>query len=237
MNFKLNVQSNTLVDQVEESILEYIKRNKLVPGDTLPNEIELAGELGISRNVLREALSRLRMLGIVQSRTKRGIVIQEPPLLLGFEKVIGPWLLSEKTIVEMMGMRIIMEIGLTDFLFMNLTDEDIADLERIVHSQESMKHHMSIEQEDEFHEKIYKIAGNNFVVRFHKIIHPLFEFAKLNYDKYFATVNERLITEGKYVTHHTLFNYIKARDVEGYRNAIKIHLQTYLEFIRNKTRK
>lgn len=236
MNFKLNVQSNTLVDKVEESILEYIKRNKLVPGDTLPNEMELSSELGISRNVLREALSRLRMLGIVQSRTKRGIVIQEPSLLLGFEKVIEPYLLSENAIIEMMGMRIVMEIGLTDFLFQNLTNTDIEGLERIVLSQEAMKYKMSVEQEAEFHEKIYKITGNNFIVQFQKIIHPIFEFTKLNYDNYFAPVNERLVNEGIYVTHHILFDYIKNRDIEGYRRAIKVHLQTYIEFIQSKTR-
>lgn len=235
MNFKIDNRPNTLVDKVEESILSYIKRNKLVPGDTLPNEMVLSSELGISRNVLREALSRLRMLGIVQSRTKRGIVIQEPSLLLGFEKVIEPYLLSENAIVEMMGMRIVMEVGLTDFLFQNLTNVDIEELEKIVLSQEAMIYRMTVEQEAEFHEKIYRVTGNNFIVQFQKIIHPIFEFTKSNYDSYFGPVNERLVREGKYVTHHDLFRYIKARDIEGYRNAIRMHLHTYMEFIQSRT--
>src|SRR5665647_3935283 len=91
MDFKIDNRSNTLVDKVEASILQFIKVKKLIPGDTLPNEMILSSELGISRNVLREALSRLRMLGIVQSRTKRGIVIQEPSMLSSFEKVIEPY--------------------------------------------------------------------------------------------------------------------------------------------------
>jgi DNA-binding FadR family transcriptional regulator len=235
MSFKIDNRTSTLVDKVEISILDYIKVKKLVPGDTLPNEMMLSSELGISRNVLREALSRLRMLGIVQSRTKRGIVIQEPSLLLGFEKVIEPYLLSENAIIEMMGMRIVLEIGLTDFLFKNLTDEKVDELEKIVLSQEAMIYRLTVEQETEFHKKIYEITGNNFIVEFQKIIHPVFEFAKRNYESYFAPVNERLANEKQIVTHQDLFGFIKARDMEGYRNAIKLHLQPYMEFINGKS--
>lgn len=234
MDFKIDNRTSTLVDKVENSLLEYIKKKKLIPGDTLPNEMTLSLELGISRNVLREALSRLRMLGIAQSRTKRGIVIQEPSLLSGFEKVIKPYLLSKNAIKEMMGMRIVLEIGLADFLFINLDERKVEELENIVRSQEAMKYSLSVEQETEFHKKIYEITGNDFIFQFHKIIHPVFEFAKSNYDSYFAPINERLLSEGKIVTHQTLFSYIKARDMEGYRNAIKLHLQPYMEFINQK---
>ena len=103
---KINLSTKTLTDQVEEKIIGYIKENQLVPGNSLPNELQLAEMMGISRNVVREALSRLRMLGLIQSRSKRGIIITEPPLLNGLSKVLDPKLLSLKTIKEMMGMRI-----------------------------------------------------------------------------------------------------------------------------------
>lgn len=231
MSFKIDNRTITLVDKVEISILEYIKEKKLIPGNSLPNEMDLSKELGISRNVLREALSRLRMLGIVQSRTRKGIIIQEPSLLSGFEKVIEPYLLSEGAILDMMGMRIALEIGLTDFLFRNLEDSRVQELEDIVRSQEAMKYSLTVEQETEFHKKIYEISGNKFIVQFQKIIHPVFEFAKSNYESHFAPVNERLLREGKIVTHHDLFRFIRDRDMEGYRNAIRIHLQPYMEFI------
>ena len=234
MDFEIDNRTSTLVDKVETSILQYIKVKKLVPGDTLPNEMMLSTELGISRNVLREALSRLRMLGIVQSRTKRGIVIQEPSMLSSFEKVMEPYLLSEKSIIDMMGMRIVLEIGLTDFLFQNLTNARIEELEAIVHSQEAIKYHLTVEQETEFHRNIYEISGNNFIIQFQKIIHPVFQFAKTNYDSYFAPVNDQLLKEGRIVTHQDLFRFIKNKEMENYRSAIKMHLQPYFEFMNHK---
>ena len=231
---KIDNQSNSLVDQVEMSLLKYIKTKKLTPGDSLPNELVLASELGISRNVLREALSRLKMLGIVQSRTKTGIVIKEPSMLSSFEKVIEPYLLSEQAIVDMMGMRIVIEIGLTDFIFLNLKDEHINKIEQIIRKHEAIEYKLSIEQETEFHKSIYEISGNNFIIQFQKIVYPVFHFAKTNYESYFAPVNERLLKEGKIVTHQDLFKLIKNRDIEGYRNAIKNHLLPYMEFIYRK---
>src|SRR5690606_16878439 len=116
-NGKMQFATKTLVDEVEERILQYIKQNKLKPGDSLPNENQLSQDMGISRNVTREAMSRLRMLGIVQSRTKKGITIVEPPLFIGLEKVTNPYLFSESKIHDIIEMRIALEVGITDFIF------------------------------------------------------------------------------------------------------------------------
>lgn len=235
MSFNIDTRTVTLVDKVESSILDYIKKNELRPGNSLPNEIELTMELGISRNVLREALSRLRMLGIIESRTKRGIIIQEPSLLTGFERAVEPYLLSKNTIVEMMGMRLIIENGLIDFLFENITDEHIHELETIVLSQDSNLYPLTVEQETEFHKKIYEITGNNFMIQFQRIIQPVLEIANRDYQSSFAPVNERLLKEGRMVTHKDLLGCIKDRNVEGYRRAIKLHLMPYMEFVKNRS--
>lgn len=73
----------TLVDQVEDRLLNYFKENNLQIGDPIPNEMDLAASLGVARNVLREALSRLKMIGMIESRPRRGMVLREPSLLGG----------------------------------------------------------------------------------------------------------------------------------------------------------
>ncbi len=46
-------------------------------GDAIPREKELSDTPGVSRSVLREALSLLRMLGLIESRTRQGIVFRK----------------------------------------------------------------------------------------------------------------------------------------------------------------
>lgn len=232
---KTGLSTTTLADQVEEKILGYIRDNNLGVGDSLPNEQQLCEMMGISRNILREAMSRLRMLGLLQSRTKRGIVITEPPLLNGFSKVLDPKLLSIKTIKELMGMRIVLEIGLTEFLFANVNDQDIFELEQIVLRHEAIgMQNLSVEDELIFHTRIYQIAGNHFLLQLNSLMHPVFVFAKQNYESRFLPIDKMLIEKGEFVKHSDLFSFIKNKDNEGYREAIRRHLNSYWEFVHNK---
>nr|WP_320154003.1 GntR family transcriptional regulator [uncultured Draconibacterium sp.] len=224
----------TLADQVEEKIINFIKENNLVPGDSLPNEMEFVEMMGISRNVVREAMSRLRMLGLIQTRPKRGIVVTEPPLLNGLKKVLDPNLLSIGTIKDMMGMRIALETGITDFVFNNVTGADIMELEQIVSRQEAIGiNNLSVEDEMLFHTKIYKIAGNSFILQFNEIMHPIFVFAKQNYESHFQPINIKLKEQDRIVEHTDLLQLIKIGKKDEYRNAIKAHLQPYWEFLYN----
>ena len=45
---KIYNQNITLVDQVEDKLLNYFKENDLRTGDSIPNELELAAALGVA---------------------------------------------------------------------------------------------------------------------------------------------------------------------------------------------
>ncbi len=231
---KTSLTTTTLADQAEEKIIDYIQENELVPGNSLPNEMQFSEMLGISRSVVREAMSRLRMLGLIQSRTKRGMVITEPPLLNGFKKVLVPNLLSINTIKQMMGIRIALEIGLAEFLFTNIQESDVVDLEQIVSRQQAIGiNKLSVEDEMLFHTKIYEIAGNDFILQLDTIMHPIFVFSKQNFEHHFLSVNEHLSAKGEIIQHSDLLFFIKSRDKEGYQKAMHKHLYPYWEFIYN----
>jgi len=227
-----NLSGTTLADRVEEEIIQYIKSHDLHPGDTLPNEMEFSRMLGASRNVIREAMSRLRMLGLIQTRTKRGIIVTEPGLLTGFKKALEPQLLSVNTIKQMMGMRISLEIGIAEFLFENVSENHILELEMIVSRQQSIGiNNLSVEDEVLFHTKIYEIAGNEFILQFNAIMHPVFEFSKHNYESFFKPINHKLRKKNEIIGHADLLQFIINRDKEGYQKAIRRHLQPYWEFL------
>lgn len=65
-------ESRKLADVTADRILALISAGKLAVGEKLPTERTLVTELGVSRTVVREALSSLEALGIIESQTTRG---------------------------------------------------------------------------------------------------------------------------------------------------------------------
>lgn len=61
---------------VAEQIVSAIQRGEFSEGDKLPSERELAEQMRVSRNSLREALSALQISGILETRTGAGTFVK-----------------------------------------------------------------------------------------------------------------------------------------------------------------
>jgi DNA-binding FadR family transcriptional regulator len=73
------IHTRRAFEEICERIREQLALGVLKPGDKLPPERDLAQQLGVSRNVLREALRSLEMAGVLrlQKGVKGGAFIQE----------------------------------------------------------------------------------------------------------------------------------------------------------------
>jgi GntR family transcriptional repressor for pyruvate dehydrogenase complex len=68
----------SLVDRVAEALSDEITSGRLSPGERLPSEVQLVEQLGVSRTVVREAVSRLRNAGLVEPRQGSGVFVLAP---------------------------------------------------------------------------------------------------------------------------------------------------------------
>ena len=234
---RLRIQNNsvTLVDQVEDKLLNYFREKDLKNGDHIPNEMELAASLGVARSVLREALSRLKMMGMIETRTRRGMVLTEPSILGGMRRVVDPRILSEDALFDILGFRIALEIGICHDIFLHITPEDIAELEEIVKVGIMYENNEYAPfSEFAFHTKLYKITGNRTIAEFQNIVHPVMTFVKEKFREYLAPINVKLTEEGRIITHQDLLRHLKEHDEEHYREALEQHFEVYKIFIREK---
>src|SRR5215475_14383912 len=73
------IHTRRAFEEICERIREQLALGVLKPGDKLPAERDLAQQLGVSRNVLREALRSLEMAGVLrlQKGVKGGAFIRE----------------------------------------------------------------------------------------------------------------------------------------------------------------
>lgn len=65
-------------NQIADDLRKRILRGEFAPGDVLPNEEDLATELGVNRSTVRRAYRQLREQHLVEPRKGRGTVVLDP---------------------------------------------------------------------------------------------------------------------------------------------------------------
>jgi len=217
------IDTSSLVDKVETNLVELFIEKNFKVGDSIPKELELTEALGVSRTVIREALLRLRMMGLIESKKKRGAVITSPDLVSILEKSMNPRILDDATLKEIFEMRLSLEIGMADFIIERATKKDIAELREIVADEPpaSQKHLFQIDHEIKFHGKLYDITGNATMKKFQKLLLPVFDYV------HSSGLLKKFKPDRKYVSHKGLIDLIEEGSAEKFRNGMRNHLENH----------
>ena len=224
--FKRNlkaIDTSSLVDKVEKNLVEILQQKNLKVGDTIPKEIDLAETLGVSRTVIREALLRLRMMGLIESKKKKGSVITSPDLFGIMSKSMNPHILDQETLKEIFEIRLVLEIGMADFLFQRVTKEDIDELKQIVSKEPPVTdHHLfNIGHEVAFHGKLYEITGNETLKKFQKMLLPVFDYV------HHSGLLGKQTELRNFVSHKGLVDVLEKGTPEKFRNSMRKHLENH----------
>ena len=131
MAFKKRKSQNKR-EYVTSQILESIQSGEFKSGDRLPSENSLAEMMGVSRPSVREALSALRLLGVIDTKDGYGTYVKSPvPTLDKFSYPEGmPAIFdSNSSIFEMLEARKVFEPAVAQFALSIISDEGVAKLE------------------------------------------------------------------------------------------------------------
>ncbi len=221
-NFK-QVDTSSLVDRVEDNVVQLLQQKKLKVGDSIPTELELCSSLGVSRTVVREALLRLRMMGLIESKKKKGSVITSPDIFGVLSKSMNPHILDQDTLKDIFEIRLVLEIGMADFIFQHITSADIEELKAIVGNEPeaSQNHLFNIEHEIAFHGKLYDITGNATLKKFQSMLLPIFDYV------HNSGLLKKQAQLDKYVSHKGLVDILENGSPELFRNAMRNHLENH----------
>ena len=165
------VRSATLADGVENSLLKFIHREGLTPGDLLPKEEDLADKMRVSRHIVREGISRLKTWGLIESRKRKGMILSRPNVFAGVSKLAAAQLFNADECNQLMGMRAVMELGMAEFIYNKKTPELIADLRKFAGKEQS---YQDFSEEIEFHTRLFAIGGNHMASQFQQIVTTAF---------------------------------------------------------------
>ncbi len=117
----------TLASELVAALSERIRRGRLAPGHKLPTEAAVMAEFGVSRTVVREAISRLQAAGLVDTRHGVGTFVAgpgDPAAQRAFR--IGPEQLATlQDVVAVLELRIGVETEAAGLAAQRRTDENL----------------------------------------------------------------------------------------------------------------
>jgi DNA-binding FadR family transcriptional regulator len=211
------------VDRVEAKLVELLQSRQLKLGDSIPKEVELAEAIGVSRTVIREALLRLRMMGLIESKKKKGSVITSPDIFGNLSKSMNPHLLDDRTLRDVFELRLVLEVGMADLLFHRIRKEDIDALREIVREEppDAEDRLFNVQHEIDFHGRLYEITGNETMRKFQKMLLPVFEYVHQ------SGLLKKPAASKKFISHKGLVDILENGTPEEFRNAMRNHLDNH----------
>ena len=196
-----------LRELVCECIRQAIIDGTFSPGERLM-EIQMADEMGVSRTPVREAIRKLELEGFVVMIPRRGTYVAD---------------ISIRDINEIYEIRACLDELAAGLAAERITDDELETLNRLL---VEFGQHISVgdmekivEVDTAFHEVLYMASRND---RLHSIINNLREQV--------TSIRGRSMSypgrlDDTMAEHRVLVDFIAARDVEGARNAARVHIE------------
>lgn len=211
-----------LTDAVVASLQTWLRGGALPPGSRLPSEHDLAGQLGVSRPVLREALAQLKASGLVESRRGSGLYTsQDPhPTTLRISRWEAGSLDNVRQIFEL---RSHLEAGAAEIAAVRRTDTDVAEIEKAMALQRAATRD-GVAEDLAFHFAVARASHNDYFLRVLELLSGFLAAAmKPSPEEEGNFLARKQAVEAE---HGPIVEAIRVRDPAGARAAMRAHLES-----------
>lgn len=217
-----------------ESIGDRIRTGGLKPGDKLPTEAEIMKAHGVSRTVVREAISRLQAAGLVDTRHGIGTFVLEPRA--GFP--LDPAEMATAVdVLSMLELRISLESESAGLAAQRRTPQQLEEMRRALdemagHLADAAGAEQTVPPDFRFHLTVAQATGNRYFADIMSHLGAmLIPRARINSSRvaaqdpaeYLRRVNRE---------HEDIYDAIVRGDPEGARAAMRLHLTNSRERLR-----
>lgn len=218
--------NRSLTDKTIKELTEMISVKRIYkPGDKLPNELELAEELGVSRTTLRDATTYLASINVLERKRGKGTFVVDNKKLhddFGFDD-LNFFHVKLKDLYEV---RLIIEPEMTAIATRNASDEELAGIldwtEKIEASPEQSD--FTADMNKKYHSSIAMATHNEFIIRLYENISTATVKA-FDYEHVIQT-NDKLMLFG----HRMVTEMMMRRDDEGAKLAMRLHIKQAIDF-------
>jgi GntR family transcriptional repressor for pyruvate dehydrogenase complex len=206
--------------QLVETLTARIQQGVIRPGEKLPTESSLVEAHGVSRTVVREAISRLQAAGLVETRHGRGSFVLAQPSTSRFE-VDPDGGLTLDDALDLLEFRTAVEVESAALAARRRSETQLAGLREALHgvAATSTSPGATVTADFQFHLRIALASGNRYFADLLRSVGP----AMIVVPRHRLTAEAGDLDRVN-VEHETVYAAIERGDPDAARAALRVHL-------------
>lgn len=214
-----------LAHELVERLKGRILAGEIEPGQKLPTEASLVSEFGVSRTVVREAISRLQAAGLVETFQGRGTFVLALPETEGFA-IGAERVRTHRDVLDMIDFRIGIETEAAGLAAERRTETQRLVLERALQDLTSpgTRQAGAVEADFEFHRRIALASGNRFYADLITSLGPVMIMLPRTRLDPAHTISDATHPTRVALEHENIYRAIADSDGPGARAAMRVHL-------------
>lgn len=212
----------SLAHELVQALGERIRGGSLAPGDKLPTEAAVMDEFGVSRTVVREAISRLQAAGLVATRHGVGTFVIGPGEAAF--RITAEQLETLRDVIAVLELRIGLETEAAALAAVRRHEEHLREMRTALDAFATAvgEGRDAVEPDFRFHLEIARATGNaHFVELLSSLGAKIIPRARLA-DESNAELQAYLLRAN--AEHESIFDAIARQDPEAARAAMRTHL-------------
>ncbi|EPJ91055.1 MULTISPECIES: FadR/GntR family transcriptional regulator [Pseudomonas] len=222
----------SLAEDLVTELSRRIREGELARAAKLPTESQVMQEHGVSRTVVREAISRLQASGLVETRHGIGTFVRDIPSASGF--YIDPdSIVTLHDVLAVLELRISLEVEAAGLACSRRTDQQLQLMRDSLDALNSpaVSVDYAVSADFQFHQQIALATGNRYftdiMLHLGLSIIPRTRLHSTRHTSDAGPYLERLSRE-----HEDIYKAIARRDSDAARAAMRLHLSNSRERMR-----
>ncbi|MFF7735769.1 FCD domain-containing protein [Streptomyces sp. NPDC007984] len=222
----------SLTDKAIEQIRELIRTGVLPPGSKLPPEAELAAQLGLSRNLAREAVKALAVARVLEVKRGDGTYVsslQASVLLEGLGGAVELLQADAGALLDLMEVRRLLEPVATGLAATRITDDQLAEIKHHLDAMREAREDVEVlnAHDTAFHRAVVAATGNESLLALLEGVSGRTLRARIWRGRTDARVAARTVTE-----HEAIYEALARRDAALSQAAALLHVSGTEQWLR-----
>jgi GntR family transcriptional regulator, transcriptional repressor for pyruvate dehydrogenase complex len=212
-------------ERLQGEILRFIRDRHFEHGERLFSEREFAEKFSTTRAAVREAITALEVLRVVERRKQSGIYLRDMNVETSIDALVlevnAGIFQSRKKIESAIDLRQVLEVGAIQRAATKRSEDDLEELWEILKDSENrlLAGESIIAEDLRFHKTIVGSTGNTLLVR---VVNWFYEYSKERRSHYFSDIEMSRISHSE---HQLIFEALKQGDPDECMLLMEEHLK------------